>query len=84
MLAHHGLPFFRYGKNRVESQPKLAGSLSQTKSKVSLECLTEKDAGIYECVISNGQEKKSAATEVTIASKLPLSRYLEIISFIFS
>jgi hypothetical protein len=34
----------------------------------NLDCLTEEDAGIYECVISNGKEKRSAATEVRIAS----------------
>jgi hypothetical protein len=68
MFVHHGLPLFRYGKDRLQSQPKIAGSLGQIKSKVSLDCLTEADAGIYECVISNGQEKKSAATEVRIAS----------------
>ena len=71
MHRHHGMSFFRYGKELKQSQPKIADSLGQIKSKVSLDCVTEADAGIYECVISNGVEKKTAATEVRIASKLP-------------
>jgi len=67
MLVHHGFPLYlQHG----QSQPKLKGSLGQIKSQVSLDCLTEEDAGVYECVISNGREKKSAATELRVASKL--------------
>jgi hypothetical protein len=69
MLVHHGVPLFQYGKGTTQSQPKIGGSLGQIKSKVSLDCLTEEDAGIYECVISNGQEKRSATTELRVASK---------------
>lgn len=68
MLVHHGVPLFQYGKGTTQSQPKIGGSLGQIKSKVSLDCLTEEDAGIYECVISNGQEKRSATTELRVAS----------------
>lgn len=64
MLSHHGVPLFHYG----QSQPKIAGSLGQIKSKVSLDCLTEEDAGVYECVITNGKEKKSATTELRVSS----------------
>ena len=63
MLSHHGFPLLRYG------QANLKGSLGEVKSKVSLDCLTEEDAGVYECVISNGQQKKSAVTELRVASK---------------
>jgi len=62
MLSHHGFPILRYG------QANLKGSLGEVKSKVSLDCLTEEDAGVYECVISNGQEKKTAVTELRVAS----------------
>ena len=82
MLVHHGLPLFLYGKGRHQLQPKIAGSLGQTKSKVSLDCLTEEDAGIYECVISNGREKKSAATEVRIASRcIPFTISIKVLFF---
>ena len=69
MLSHHGFPLFRYGQGDLQSQPKLKGSLGQIKSQVSLDCLTEEDAGVYECVISNGHEKRSAVTELRVASK---------------
>ena len=69
MLSHHGFPLFRYGQGGLQSQPKLKGSLGQIKSQVSLDCLTEEDAGVYECVISNGHEKRSAVTELRVASK---------------
>ena len=69
MLSHHGFPLFRYGQGALQSQPNLKGSLGQIKSQVSLDCLTEEDAGVYECVISNGHEKRSAATELRVASK---------------
>jgi len=68
MLSHHGFPLFRYGQGGLQSQPKLKGSLGQIKSQVSLDCLTEEDAGVYECVISNGHEKRSAVTELRVAS----------------
>ena len=71
MHSHHGMPFFRHRKGFKQSQLKIEDSLGQIKSKVSLDCVTEEDAGIYECVISNGHEKITAATEVTIASRLP-------------
>ena len=80
MLAHHGEPLFQYGQGNPQSQPKIGGSLGQIKSKVSLDCLTEEDAGIYECVISNGQEKRSATTEVTVSSK-SLNLIAKLISF---
>ena len=69
MLVHHGVPLFQYGQGNTQSQPKIGGSLGQITSKVSLDCLTEEDAGIYECVISNGQEKRSATTELRVTSK---------------
>ena len=77
MLVHHGVPLFHYG----HTQPKIAGSLGQIKSKVNLGCLTEEDAGVYECVISNGQEKKSATTELRVASKLFHFQSLFVLSF---
>jgi hypothetical protein len=68
MLVHHGVPLFRYGQGILQSQPKVTGSLGQIKSKVSLDCLTEEDAGVYECVVSNGEQKESATTELRVAS----------------
>ena len=69
MQQHRGLSLFWYQGRSQQATLKIADSLGQTKSKVSLECLTEADAGIYECVVSNGHEKKVVATEVRIASK---------------
>ena len=67
MLVHHGFPLYlQHG----QSQPKLKGSLGQIKSQVSLDCLTEEDAGVYECVIWNGYETKTTTTELRVESKL--------------
>ena len=83
MLSHHGFPLFRYGQGDLQSQPKLKGSLGQIKSQVSLDCLTEEDAGVYECVISNGHEKRSAVTELRVASKNPFYENFFILYFFF-
>ena len=49
---------------------KMAGSLGQIKAQVNLDCLTEEDAGVYECVIWNGYETKTTTTELRVESKL--------------
>ncbi len=52
-----------YGAFAVES-------LSETKSKISLDCVSEQDAGLYECVAhSAGGRKTSVGTEVHVVSK---------------
>ena len=44
-------------------------SLSETKSKISLDCVSEADAGLYECVAQTNSKKTSVATEVHVVSK---------------
>lgn len=70
MFNHHGMPLYRYGKGMLHKDLKMAGSLGQIKAQVNLDCLTEEDAGVYECVIWNGYETKTTTTELRVESKL--------------
>ena len=44
-------------------------SMSETKSRISLDCVSEKDAGLYECVAHTDRKKTSVGTEVHVISK---------------
>ena len=48
--------------------PRVGQSTGETKSKITLGCLGEADAGLYECVASNGHATAVEATKVTVAS----------------
>ena len=53
----------------AESEEK---SLGVAHAKLSLDCLTEADAGYYECVAEQGQKTESVASEVHVVSKLTI------------
>jgi len=69
-----GRPFFKDGKKRMvkylggQDAPQIAQATGETKSKITLDCLGEEDAGLYECVASNGHSKVVEATRVSVAS----------------
>ena len=44
-------------------------SLAVTHAKLELDCVTQNDAGFYECVASQGEKTETVATEVRVASK---------------
>ncbi len=45
-------------------------SLSETQSRIELDCISEEDAGLYECVANTNTGKRaSVATEVNVVSK---------------
>lgn len=48
-------------------------SLGVATAKLELECISEEDAGFYECVASQGQKTETVATEVHVVSKSQLS-----------
>jgi len=68
MFNHHGMPLYRYGKGMLHKDLKMSGSLGQIKAQVNLDCITEEDAGVYECVIWNGYETKTTTTELRVES----------------
>ena len=70
MFNHHGMPLYRYGKGMLHKDLKMSGSLGQIKAQVNLDCITEEDAGVYECVIWNGYETQTTTTELRVESKL--------------
>ena len=51
-----------------QDAPQIAQATGETKSKITLDCLGEEDAGLYECVASNGHSKVVEATRVSVAS----------------
>ena len=69
MFHHHGMPLYGYGKSMLHKDLKMSGSLGQIKAQVNLDCLTEEDAGVYECVIWNGYETQTTTTELRVESK---------------
>jgi len=46
-----------------------AESLSEVKSKIHLNCLSERDAGLYECVAQNEEGRQAVQTEVHVVSE---------------
>lgn len=59
-----------YGSNSMseEEAESAEKSLGVAHAKLELECLTEADAGYYECVAEQGQKTESVASEVHIVS----------------
>ncbi len=63
MQFHSNLLDGDYGSFALES-------LSETKSKISLDCVSERDAGMYECVAETSSGRKtSVGTEVHVVSE---------------
>ena len=46
-------------------------SMSETMSRISIDCVSEADAGVYECVARTSNKKKSVGTEVHVVSTYP-------------
>lgn len=59
-----------HGSNQIAGASKEAEdkSLGVTIAKLELECVSEADAGFYECVASQGEKTESVGTEVHVAS----------------
>ncbi len=45
-------------------------SLAETKSRLSIECVAESDAAVYECVAENEADRLTAETKVAVSSSL--------------
>jgi len=66
---HQGKMFFHGQRHGYRGEaPNVADSTGDSKSKVTLECLDEEDAGVYECVASNGFSKTAVATKLDVVS----------------
>jgi len=74
-----GTPLFKDGKHKVHgrrhglgglSAPDVVESTGHSKSKVTMECLDQEDAGLYECVATNGgfSRTQTVATQVDVVS----------------
>jgi hypothetical protein len=46
-----------------------AESMSETKSRIEIDCISQEEAGLYECVARNDKKKATVSTEVHVVSK---------------
>ena len=60
----------QYPLGSGKSGPKVMQATGETKSKITLDCLSQADAGVYECVATNGgySKAKAVSTEVDVVS----------------
>ena len=60
-----------YGSNEVSAAATEGAekSLGVARAKLELDCVSEKDAGFYECVAIQGKKAQSVATELHVVSK---------------
>jgi len=59
----------QYPLGSGKSGPKVMQATGETKSKITLDCLSQADAGVYECVAGNGHAKPAVeATTVSVDS----------------
>ena len=60
-----------HGSNQISgiTQEEAEKSLGVAHAKLELECISEKDAGFYQCVASQGDKVDTVMTEVRVASK---------------
>ncbi len=56
-------------RNFDDHNPSFEDSLGETVARLTINCVTEKDAGLYECVAENSKEQVSVGTLLKVASK---------------
>lgn len=52
-----------------EQNLSLENSLGETIARLTINCVSEKDAGLYECVAENSKEQVSVGTLLKVSSK---------------